>query len=161
MSHLKRSAATGHLLKNAAGHLVNECASTTTTLGATTTTTCGPGCPAESYCSGHCPSTVYADIDINCEGHCDGTWQWDYSSGCEWTLTTDGDGAKGCTGGCSLQCVGIGGTEYWTTCIGCCPVSGPDVLYRKAAYTCSCPTGTYSAYYDSCCTNPPDINVYS
>jgi len=128
MAHLKKSAS-GHLLKSADGHLVNDCG---------------------------CPATVYAVVNVVCEGTCDGTWQWD-RAGSEWTLTTDGDIVKGCTGGCSIKYSGTA----WTLCIGACPESGPDVQYEKPGVVEDCPTGTYSSTDDSCCSNPPDITIYT
>ncbi|MFO8007982.1 MAG: hypothetical protein R6V05_09610 [Candidatus Brocadiia bacterium] len=105
MSHLRKSAATGHLLKSAGGHLANSCpatttasptttttsttsttaAPTTTTTAAPTTTTEGPANECNS-CDPPLPDTMYVTLsglagDLS---FANGTHAVQWVSGCLW-----------------------------------------------------------------------------
>ena len=167
MAHLKKSAITGHLLKNAAGHLVIGCrttttTTTTTTTAATTTTTLGPPittstCPEDSYCENTCAnsySLVMAIGLMDCNPaneDCDGTYTMVDGTACIWTGAapiSPCDGYVFCAGG------------YWVAQV----VSGISVEqceWQKPAYNNSCPPGTYSyvAGASTCATCPANVTI--
>ena len=92
MAHLRKSAATGHLLKNSAGHLVNECPSTTTSTASPTTTTAAPPVNDCNECDPRIPDVLYVTF-AGLAGDfaaANGTTALAWTLGCHWEATAGG-----------------------------------------------------------------------
>ena len=174
MAHLKKSAITGHLLKNAAGHLVLDCRTTTegfvsTTTSAPVTTTMAPVsttslmCPEDSYCEDTClnaytlimaPGLMVcnpcAGDPVVCED-CDGTYTMVDGTACQWTGNAP---VSPCYG--NIYC----SSGYWVAQVTC-GLSMEQCEWQKPAYNNSCPPGTYSfnATGSTCATCPANVTI--
>jgi len=168
VAHLKKSAITGHLLKNAAGHLVIACRTTTTTAAATTTTaaptttTLAPAvttsmCPEDSYCEDTCANSytlVMAPGLMDCNPgneDCDGTYTMVDGTACQWTGNAP---VSPCYG--NIYC----SSGYWVAQVTC-GLSMEQCEWQKPAYNNSCPPGTYSfnATGSTCATCPANVTI--